>query len=80
MEGDAVEGPVVCISREEMVQALNEMKTGKNSVPSEVSIELISASGVVVIQVMAEICQKVIDGFGMPAEWVLCIVVAIFKG
>ena len=24
MEGDAVEGPVVCVSREEVLQALNE--------------------------------------------------------
>ena len=29
---------------------------------------------------MAEICQKVLDGFGMPAERVLSIVVPIFKG
>ena len=28
MEGDAVEGPVVSVSREEVLQALNEMKTG----------------------------------------------------
>ena len=28
VEGDAVEGPVVCVSdREEVLQALNEMKT-----------------------------------------------------
>ena len=29
---------------------------------------------------MAEICQRVLDGLGMPAEWALCIVVSIFKG
>ena len=29
MEGDAVEDPVVCVSREEVLQALNEMKTGE---------------------------------------------------
>ena len=29
---------------------------------------------------MAEICQKVLDGFGMPAEWALIIVVSIFRG
>ena len=28
VEGDAVEGPIVCVSREEVLQALNEMKTG----------------------------------------------------
>ena len=29
VEGDAVEGPVVCVGIEEVLQALNEMKTGK---------------------------------------------------
>ena len=29
---------------------------------------------------IAEICQKVLDGFGMPAEWALSIVVPIFMG
>ena len=38
MEGDAVEGPIVCVSREEVVQTLNEMKTGKAPRPSDVSI------------------------------------------
>ena len=28
---------------------------------------------------MAEICQKVLDGFYMPAKWALSIVVPIFK-
>ena len=28
---------------------------------------------------MVEICQKVLDGFEMPAEWALSIVVPIFK-
>ena len=79
MEGDAVEGPVVCVSREEVLQALGEMKTGKAPGPSEVSLELIAASGGVGIEVMAEIYQKVLDGFGMPAEWAVSIVVQIFK-
>ena len=30
VEGDAVESPVVCVGREEVLQALNEMKTGKS--------------------------------------------------
>ena len=80
MEGDAVEGPVVCVSREEVLQALNEMKTRKALGPSDVSLELIAASGGVGIQLMAEICQKVLDGFGIPAEWDLSIVIPIFKG
>ena len=27
----------------------------------------------------AEMCQRVTDGFGMPVEWALSIVVPIFK-
>ena len=80
VQGDAAEGPVVCVSREEVLQALNEMKTGKVPGPSEVSLELIANSGGVRFQVMAEICQKVQDGFGMPVEWALSIMVPIFKG
>ena len=46
--------------------ALHEMKIGK--APSEVSVELIAASGGVGIKVMAEICQKVIDGFEVGSK------------
>ena len=53
---------------------------GKSHGPSEVSLELIVASGGVGIQAMAEICQKVLDRFVMPAEWALSIVAPIFKG
>ena len=35
---EAVEGPVVCISGEEVLQALDEMKTGKAPEPSEASL------------------------------------------
>ena len=45
VDGDAVEGPEVLASREEVLQALNEMITGKAPGPSEVSLELIAASG-----------------------------------
>ena len=80
VERGAVEGPVVCVSREDLLQALNEMKTAKVPGPSDVSLELIVASGGVGIHVMSEICQRVLDGFGMPVEWALSIVVLIFKG
>ena len=45
VKGDAVEGPVDCVSREEVLQALNEMKTGRSPGPSQVSLELIAACG-----------------------------------
>ena len=80
VERDAVEGPVFCVGREEVLQVLNEMKTGKVPGTLEVSLVLIAASGGVGIKVMAEICQKVLDGFGMTVECALGIVVPIFKG
>ena len=80
VEGDAVEGTVIFVSREEVLQALNEMKTGKAHGLSEVSLELIAANWGVGIQMMAEICQKVLDGFGMPVDLAMNIVVPIFMG
>ena len=44
MEGDAIESPVDCVSRDEVLQALDEMETGKSPGPSEISMELIVAS------------------------------------
>ena len=60
VEGDAVEGSVVCVGREEVLQALNEIKTGKVPGPSEISLQFISDSGKVGIQVMTKICQRAI--------------------
>ena len=34
VEGDAVEGPVVCVGREVMLQAINIVKTGHATGPS----------------------------------------------
>ena len=56
VEGDAAEGAVVCVSRGQVVQVLDEMKAVKASGPSDVSLELIAVSGEVGIQVMAYIC------------------------
>lgn len=46
----------------------------------EVSVEMIAVSGEIGIDVMVELCQSVLDGRGMPDEWVLSVVVPIFKG
>ena len=43
VEGDAVEGPVVCVSREEVLQALNENR--KSPWTFRRIIELIAAGG-----------------------------------
>ena len=52
MEGDVVHGPVDCVSRGEVVQALKGMKTKKVPGPSDASLELMATSVEVAIQVM----------------------------
>ena len=53
-----MEGPVVRVSREEVLQASYEMKTGKSPGPSEVSLELIADREGVGIQLMAEMSES----------------------
>ena len=45
MKAELVEGPVERVGWEEVVKAMREMKAGKAAGPSEVSIEMIAASG-----------------------------------
>ena len=66
-----MEGPIERVSREEVVKAIQGMKTGKATGPSEVSVEMIIACGEIGIGVMMELCQRVLDGRGMPEEWVV---------
>ena len=55
------------------------MKAGKAAGPSEVSAEMIVASGEIGVGVIVELCQGVLDGRGMPDDWALSVVVPIFK-
>ena len=79
VQADLVEGPAERVSREEVVKALGKMKAGKAAAPSEVSVEMIAASGEIGV-VVVELCQSVLDGRRMPDEWALRVVVPIFKG
>ena len=63
-----VQEPIKNVIREEMTIAIKVMKPGKAAGPSEVCAEMISASGEVGVSVMVELCQRVLDGKGMPDE------------
>ena len=49
--------------------ALRKMKSGKATRPLEVHSKIIIASDDTGIKVMVELCQRVLDGRGMPEEW-----------
>jgi len=79
-EVDVVEGPVEKVTRVEIVKALKDMKTGKATRPSEVSTEMIAASGETAIMVMKELCQQLLNDRGMSDEWKTGVVIPIFEG
>ena len=80
VEVDMVERPVEGVTDEEVMEAMNKMKLGKAAGPSEVNMDIIIASGTFGVGVMKKLCQRVLDGEGMPKEWKTSVVVPIFKG
>ena len=80
MEIDVVEGSVENRTPNEIVEAMQRRKSGKASGTSEVSVEMIVASGEIGVKVMIELCQRVLDGRGTPDEWKTSVIVPIFKG
>ena len=58
---------------------MQKKKSGKETGPSEVSVEMIFASGEIGVKVMMELCQHVLDGRGMPDEWKTSVIVPISK-
>ena len=74
---DVVEGPMEKACNK-IVEVMQKMKSGKATGLSEVSVEMIVASGK--IKVMMELCQHVVDGRGVPDEWKTSVIVLIFKG
>ena len=80
VETDVAEGPVEKVACNEIVEAMQKMKSGKATGPSEVSVEMIVASGEIGMKVMMELCQHVLDGRGMPDEWKSSVIEPSFKG
>ena len=80
VETDVVEEPVEKVARNEIVEAMQKMKSGKATGPSEVSVEMVVASDEIGVKVMMKLCQRVLDGRGMPDDRKTCVIVFIFKG
>ena len=75
-----VEGPIKNVIREEMVIAMKVMKPGKTAGPSKVCATMISATGEVRVSVMVELCQRVLEGNGMPDKWRASVLAPVSKG
>ena len=76
VEADMVEG----VTDKEVMETMTKMKLGKAAGPSEVNMDMIIASGTFGVGVTKKLCQRMLDGEGMPEEWKTSVVVPIFKG
>ena len=56
------------------------IKSVKPTGPSEISVEMIIAREEIGVRVMMDLCQRVLDGRGMPDECKTSVIVPIFKG
>ena len=66
METDVVEGPEKKVARNEIVEAIQKMKSVKATGTSEIRVEIMVASGEIEVKVMMELCRRELDGRGMP--------------
>ena len=75
-----VEGPIKKVSCKEVREAIRKMKQGKAAGLSEVTTEMIVAGGRIAEEVTLQLCQRVLDGKGIPDKWKTSVVEPIFKG
>ena len=68
VETDVVERPVEKVARNKIVEAMQRMKLGKATGPSEASVEMIVLGGKIGFNMMVDLCQHVLDGRGMTDE------------
>ena len=78
VETDAKE-PVEKVVCNKTVEAIQKMKSGKATRPSEVSVEMIVASGEIGIKVIMELCQRLLDEREMHDEWKTSVIVQVFE-
>jgi len=64
MQDDVVEGPVERVTRKEVVEAIKKIKRGKAAGLSEITTEMIMASGKIGEDVMMQLYQRVLEGNG----------------
>ena len=79
-ETDVLEGPVERVARNEIAKAMQKMKSGEATRPSEVKVEMIVTTDEIGVKMMMELCQHKLNGRGMPDERKTRVIVPIFKG
>ena len=68
VETDVVEGPMEKVARNKIVKAMQKIKSGKETGPSEESLKMVAASGKIGVKMMMDLCQRLLDGREMVDE------------
>ena len=79
-EAAVVHGPLERVTEEEVKDAIKHMKLGRAAGVSGVAVEHIAASGMVGVEVITEICNRVLDGICIPDDWRYSVLVPLYKG
>ena len=80
LSAEYVEGPADMISKEEVRQAIQDLKVRKAAGPSGVTGEMIMAAGEQAVSWMTSICNKIVKEETIPESWQMSELVAIYKG
>ena len=80
LSAEYVEGPADMISKEEVRQAIQDLKVKKAAGPSGVTGEMIKAAGEQALGWLTSICNRIVKEEAIPESWQMSELVAIYKG
>ena len=79
-EVDIVSGPAEIITTEEVRSAIAKTKSGKAAGPSGVVAEMLKASGEIGVQLVTELCNRIVFEGKIPSDWRRSWMVNVYKG
>ena len=79
IDASVVEGPIRRFEREEIKEALNDLRCGKAGGVSGIVAEHLQASPIA-IDVLTQIGNNMLNGDSMPVEWRSSVLVPLYKG
>ena len=81
LSAEYVEGqPADMMSKEEVRQAIQDLKVRKTAGPSGITGEMIKAAGEQAVDWLTSICNRIVKEEAIPESWQMSELVAIYKG
>ena len=80
LSAEYVEGPADMISKEEVRQAIQDLKVKKTAGPSGVTAEMIKAAGEQAVDWLTSICNRIVKEEAISESWQMSELVPIYKG